>query len=71
MTDFETYLEQVWDDLLSRDPEKIKVRFAMLDPESQTTALAHLTRMTTEPGWHSEQITSAAIALECVSNREY
>lgn len=70
MSDFETYLEQVWDDLLSRDPAKIMVRFASLDHANQTTVLTHLIRMTTEPGWHPEQTASAAIALEYVSDRE-
>lgn len=71
MSDYETFLEQVWDDLLSRDPEKIRARFATLDRQNQTTVLAHLARMTSEPGWHAEQVASAALALEWITGMEH
>ena len=57
------FLEHIWSELLSRDPVKVRSTFSSLDTGSQQEVILHLTRMTTESGWHPEQVTSARIAL--------
>jgi hypothetical protein len=55
-----------WDDLLSRQSEKIRLAFSQLNQAEQAAVLAHLKRMTTEEGWHPEQRLSAAAAIQAV-----
>lgn len=64
----DSFLEKVWGDLLSRDPKKIANSFASLDSESQKTVLDHLQRMLNEDGWHPEQVKSAQVAMDVLSN---
>lgn len=66
----EEFLEKAWDDLLSREEKKILTRFASLDHTSQQTVLDHLTKMTTEEGWHPEQIKSAHAALDVLTKKD-
>lgn len=61
------HLEQIWDQLLSREPERIRRAYALLDESSLQTVLAHLRKMVSEPGWQPEQVTSAAIALQTIT----
>ena len=61
------FLEKLWDALLSREPETIRKAFANLDGQNQKVVLAHLQKMTSEPGWHHEQIASARAALKALS----
>ena len=63
----ETFLEKAWDDLLSREPERIVSRFKSLDPKSQKVVIEHLTLMTTESGWHPVQVISAEKALSILT----
>ncbi len=65
MDDF-VNLEKIWDQLLSRDPHKIKNCFAGLDKDSQQTVITHLQEMATGTGWHPEQVKSASVALESI-----
>jgi hypothetical protein len=62
--------EQLWEDLLSRQPEPIRVVFAALDPSDQQLVLAHLQRMVNEPGWQPEQRLSAQAALDVILPEE-
>ena len=66
----ELFLEQAWDDLLSRDPEKIKRRFGLLDRDSQLTVENHLRNMISEDGWHPEQVLSAQAALDVINKQD-
>lgn len=59
-------LEMLWDQILSREPEKIRAAFAGLDPASQQEVYTHLQRMTREAGWHPEQRRSAEAALSAL-----
>jgi hypothetical protein len=59
-------LEIFWDNLLSRQPEKVRSAYETLDPNVKPTVLAHLKRMITEPGWHPEQRQSAEAALRAL-----
>ncbi len=66
-------LEQLWDNLLSRQPELIRSAFASLDPTNQKAVITHLNRMISETGWQSEQQFSAKAAiqaLETLSNQD-
>lgn len=63
----ETFLEQAWDDLLSREPERIETRFKSLDPKSQKVVIEHLNAMITESGWHPVQVISAQKAYDIIS----
>jgi len=58
------YVEQIWDNLLSREPRSVRDAYSTLDKEEQAAVLAHLRKMASEPGWHPEQKKSADIALE-------
>ncbi|GAP10392.1 hypothetical protein BECAL_01559 [Bellilinea caldifistulae] len=59
-------LELFWDNLLSRNPAQIEKAFLELDKHSKQAIIAHLQKMTSEPGWHPEQVKSAQIALKII-----
>ncbi len=59
-------LEIFWDNLLSREPTRIRAAFAELDHASQGAVLAHLERMASEEGWQPEQAVSARAALKAL-----
>jgi hypothetical protein len=59
-------LENLWEQLLSRQPERARAVFFSLAPEQQAAVLDHLKRMVTEAGWHPEQRISAEAALESI-----
>ncbi len=61
------YLEYVWDNLLSRDPKRIRSVFVTLDEASQATVIEHLKKMVSEDGWHVEQVISAQAALTALN----
>ena len=62
-------LENLWDNLLSRNPEQIIEVFNALDEVHQRNVLDHLIRMVDEPGWHPEQQRSAQFALTALGGR--
>ena len=62
-------LEQLWSDLLSRQPEVIQAAFNKLDPAGQKNVVAHLENMVNDPGWQPEQRESASAALNALNNR--
>ena len=57
-------LEVFWEQILSRNPDLILSAFFSIPPGEQKKCFAHLKKMTTETGWHSEQVQSAQIALD-------
>jgi hypothetical protein len=60
-------LENLWEALLSRQPEQVRKAFAGLQAAERQSVREHLNRMATEPGWHPEQRLSAQAALEALS----
>jgi hypothetical protein len=60
-------LDELWDRLLSRQPERVREAFSSLDPESQRTVKQHLHRMATESGWLPRQRSSARAALKALN----
>ncbi|BCY16321.1 hypothetical protein hrd7_01700 [Leptolinea sp. HRD-7] len=61
------YLEEIWDDILSRRPARIRRRFNLLDESSRQEVLNHLKKMTTEEGWQDVQVESAQAALNALA----
>ncbi len=59
-------LEILWDALLSRQAETIRLAFAQLSQADQATVLRHLCQMVTEPGWQIDQRLSAQAALDAL-----
>ena len=66
---FYSNIENLWDHLLSRQPELIQAAFQSLAPQEQRDVLAHLQRMVSEAGWHPEQIASAQAALDSIQGK--
>ncbi len=62
--------EIIWEQILSRDPEQVHAAFFALDAETQKQVAAHLRLMTSEEGWHPEQVISARKALEVIKNKD-
>jgi hypothetical protein len=61
-------LEELWSDILSRQPELVRTTFATLDLSRQKLVLAHLERMAKEAGWQPEQRASAKAALRTLGH---
>lgn len=67
MSDLGSFLETTWDGILSRDEQFIKDTFTSLSEADREVVKAHLVKMTTEEGWHAEQVVSARIALQVIT----
>lgn len=61
-------LQNFWENLLSCNPAQIQSVFMALDPTSRDAVIAHLQRMTSEPGWHPAQVESARAALRTIQS---
>lgn len=59
-------IDLLWDNLLSREPEKIRPAFIHLSQSECSAVIEHLNRMISEDGWHPEQKKSASIALQII-----
>ncbi|MFN2145355.1 MAG: hypothetical protein ACK2T7_08365 [Anaerolineales bacterium] len=59
---------ELWDEILSRDDARIRKAFSSLNQTEKITVRAHLIKMTTEDGWHPEQIHSAQTALDAIKD---
>jgi hypothetical protein len=59
-------LEILWDNLLSRQAERVRAAFAALSPQEQRAVLKHLQNMAEGPDWHPEQRASAEAALNAL-----
>ena len=66
MNDQNEYLEQIWDGILSREEDRIRQTYLALDKNSRIIVLEHIKKMTSEQGWHPEQVKSAGAALEVI-----
>jgi hypothetical protein len=58
--------EDFWDAVLSRRSTLIRQACETLGEAERQALLAHLKRMTSEPGWHPEQVASALAALQAL-----
>jgi hypothetical protein len=64
----DTDIELIWDDILSREPERVLMRYNTLLPGEKMSVLEHLKCMRDEIGWHPEQRISAQIALDIIED---
>ena len=55
-------IEELWENLLSEEPEKIHLAWNGLTPEERAAVREHLHRMSTEDGWHPAQQQAAVTA---------
>lgn len=62
-------LDNLWDDILSSDPARIRRAWGNLTDEEALTVLEHLRRMKDEPGWQPAQRESAEVALRIVRDQ--
>jgi hypothetical protein len=58
--------ELFWENLLSREPEKITIAWRMLPLEFRKDIREHLVSMVTELDWQPEQVKSAEAALNVI-----
>ena len=63
-------IEDLWDGLLSRQPELVRAAFSSLDLAERAAVLAHLQRIVSEAGWRPEQRLSAQAALDALEGFE-
>lgn len=61
-------LESLWENLLSRQADQIRLAFKSLPSTERRAVVDHLLRMTREPGWHPEQRLSAEAALSALTD---
>lgn len=59
-------LDELWDDLLSAEPARIRQAWGKLTDEESLAVLDHLRRMQAEPGWQPAQRQAAEVALRIV-----
>ena len=62
--------EVFWGEILSRQAERVQTAYSTLSEDEKFAILKHLKRMTTEPGWHPDQVESASTALEILKDKE-
>lgn len=62
--------EIFWTEILSRQAEHVHAAYSALPEEEKIAILIHLKKMTTEPGWHPEQVESASTALEILEEKD-
>jgi hypothetical protein len=67
-TELPEKLERLWEDLLSRQPDRIWKAFASLGAPDQEAVLAHLHCMISETGWQPEQRASARAAIKAIES---
>jgi hypothetical protein len=63
-------LAQLWDRILSREPETVRAAFAALSAVEAEAVRTHLQRMVSEPDWHPEQRVSAQAALTALEREQ-
>ena len=59
-------LDQLWEDLLSEDPARIRRAWASLTDEECLAVLEHLRRMKDDADWEPARQQSASIALQVI-----
>lgn len=61
-------VQELWDYLLSGEPERVRDAFSVLDENEKQAVVEHLRRMVSEPGWQPGQRESARAALEIINH---
>jgi hypothetical protein len=52
-------LETLWEEILSRQPQRIRAAFEELEKKQKDAILKHLNKMASKDSWHAEQAASA------------
>lgn len=60
------FIEKLWDEILSRNPQRISAAFVALSDIDQNEIFDHLKHMSCDDGWHLEQKISADAALDVI-----
>ena len=60
-------MEEFWDAILSRNPNKIITAFKALPDQDKRNVIRHLNKMSTEDGWHAAQKISADTAIKIIT----
>jgi hypothetical protein len=63
-------LDALWEQLLSEKTALIRSAWATLDEESRGAVKRHLQIMARDAGWHPNQRSAAAAALQCIEELE-
>lgn len=63
-------IEDVWENLLSRDLTRIRNAYGVLEKDEKKKVLIHLRIMSNENGWHPGQKLSAISALAAIEENE-
>ena len=58
------YLAEIWDNLLSGQPDKVTKAYSKLSKTDQKAVLEHLQEMVEGEGWQPSQRESAKVALD-------
>ncbi len=66
MNDEKGLLDIFWENMLSRDPARVREAWGTLTAEERVAIHAHLVRMSTEEGWTEPQRISAQAALDAL-----
>lgn len=56
--------ENIWEEILSREPERIRISYNSLSVKEREIVFDHLRKMAAESGWHKEQKISAESAIK-------
>lgn len=67
MTEANDWLEQFWNDILSRDRDMIRSAYRSVSKAEQRDCLAHLRAMVSDPEYHPAQRESAQAALDVLA----
>ena len=59
-------LERIWENILSREAQRIRKQWQILQSDEQSAVLSHLRRMVSEDGWLEAQRDSARVALDAL-----
>jgi hypothetical protein len=59
----------IWEEILSRDPDRVKIAYNSLSDEERRHVSDHLKKMVSESGWHQEQKISAQTAINAISRK--
>lgn len=70
MTETNDWLEQFWNDVLSRDRDTIRSAYSAVSEAERRDCLAHLRVMVSDPDYHEAQRESARVALDVLSAEE-
>ena len=70
MDEHQVSFGDIWEMILSRQPDVIEKVYASLEPDQREAVLDHLHKMVTASGWQPEQRISAQAALDAIMDQK-